>query len=449
MLPYRDARGNFSGILCGIIYFYNTQINEFLKSNTTIIKNNLLYLLDTSGNILQKPFVQDKMLSTTTLINTLKKNLNKNTSGTFKAKNSFSHICSYASLQYAPWIVLSCQDSTIVYAPIKYLVNLFIIITILYILTGLIFATGLSKGIIAPVRALIDETKNIAAGNLSKALVIRGGYEIEELAESFENMRKKLKTSIEHIQSYNEQLEDMVSERTKEVEKNRKKIESLLGLIMTSQEEERKRIARELHDEPLQNLSVILMQLTQFKQLKNKPTDDQINNLLNLLLKINHDIRLIIQNLRPTVLDDLGLISAIRWILENHLRPYNIDYYFDYDNNLEDVRFNSIIEINIYRIIQEAVSNICKHSQAQNVHIKFIVKKQKIIINIIDNGIGFDVNKVLNKDVSIKTDLKGIGLLGMYERVALLDGNITINSTLNKGTEITITIPLEGGKYHE
>ena len=211
---------------------------------------------------------------------------------------------------------------------------------------------------------------------------------------------------------------------------------------MTSQEEERKRIARELHDEPLQNLSVVLMQLNQLKQAHNKPMYEELEKIKELLLKINSDIRLIIQNLRPSVLDDLGLISAIKWMLENNLKSYGINYAFDYDINLEDMRFTSFMEINIYRIIQEAISNICRHAHAKEVQIKLIINKDTLIVNIIDDGVGFDVVKVLSQDINKMTDLNGIGLLGMYERASLLDGKIAITSKINTGTKITISIPL-------
>jgi HAMP domain-containing protein len=239
MLPFRDSVGNINGIICGIINIAGTQINEFFNVNNILMNHNLLQLIDNTGNTIYSSVKQkkyDNLLHSKYIIK-LNKNIQNNKYGIFKIKNKDTQICTYASLQYAPWKIISCQASKVVYNPVKYLLNFFILITTIYILTGLIFATGLSKGIISPVRSLIDETKAIAAGDLSKELNTAGGYEIDELAQSFENMRKKLKESIESIQSYNEKLESMVLERTEELEKNKNKIESLLGLIMSSQEE--------------------------------------------------------------------------------------------------------------------------------------------------------------------------------------------------------------------
>lgn len=448
MLPFRDFSNNFAGIICGIINLAGTDLNEFFKINNILIYNNFLQLVDNKGNTLYKRInkTTHDYSESINYIKVLNKSIKSNRDGIFNVKEEHEHLCTYTSLQYAPWVIVSCQDSTLVYTPIRYLLNFFILITCIYVLTGLIFATGLSKGIISPIKVLIDETKIIAAGDFSKKLNISGDYEIKELANSFENMRNQVRQFIEGMQNYNEKLESMVEERTKEIEKNKNRIESLLGLIMASQEEERKRIARELHDEPLQNLSVILMQLNSFKQFHdNKSAEEFINKTKDLLLKTNSNIRLIIQNLRPSVLDDLGLISAIKWVLENYLTPQGIIYFFDYESSLEDKRFPSFIETNIYRIVQEAIANICRHSQANEVHIKLIEKKNKLIINIMDNGIGFDVNKIMTRDINKRTDLQGIGLLGMYERATLLGGFLSITSKVNNGTTITLTIPLDEG----
>ena len=445
-IPVKDFTNGFEGVICGIINVERLQFNNFFRTNNSMLDNNELYLIDNKGNIIYKNVVKttSEYVLNDSYIDELTKHTKTKSDGTFKLKNNHNYLCTYASLQTAPWQIVSCQDSFTVFAPMKNLLYFFIFITSIYILTGLIFATGLSKGIVTPIKTLINETKIIAAGDLSRELDISGVYEIEELATSFENMRKKLKQSIERIQTYNEELENMVVERTKEIEKNKNRIETLLGLIMTSQEEERKRIARELHDEPLQNLSVILMQLNYFNQLNDKAKEEQIVKIKELLLKINKDIRLIIQNLRPSVLDDLGLISAIKWVLENHLKPCDIDCHFDYDTSIENIRFPSVIETNVYRIVQETISNICKHSQASEVKIKIIMKKNRLIVNIMDNGVGFDVNKILTQDINKRSDLKGIGLLGMFERASIIGATLSIDSKENIGTKITLTVPING-----
>lgn len=445
-IPIKDFSSGFEGVICGIINVEKLPFNDFFRTNDTLLNNKQLDLIDNKGSVIYKNATKTTYEHAINInyINELNRNIKIKGAGTFKIRNDHSYICTYASLQYAPWIIVSCQDSSTVFAPIKNLLYFFILITSIYILTGLIFATGLSKGIVAPIKTLIIESKIIAAGDFSRELDISGKYEIEELATSFENMRKKLKLSMESIQTYNEKLESMVVERTKEIEKNKNRIETLLGLIMTSQEEERKRIARELHDEPLQNLSVILMLLNYFNHLSDEAKEEQINKIKELLLKINKDIRLIIQNLRPSVLDDLGLISAIKWVLENHLKPHGIDYHFDYDTSIENMRFSTFIETNVYRIVQEAISNICKHAEAGEVKIKLIEKKNKLIVHISDNGTGFDVNKILTQDVNKRSDLQGIGLLGMFERVSLIGGTLSIDSKENNGTKVTLTVPING-----
>jgi signal transduction histidine kinase len=450
IVPLKDINNEIIGAIIGIANLKNLILNKFLK-NIDIGKNNYIEIIDINENILASNREEFRLKRFKYVSNVSIKDVIKNKS---RCLSKFSIINQYrkehhikfaiTSLKYAPWAVMFGYSSTVFFTPLKNLISILTAIILIYILVGIIFSTGLSTSITKPVHELIDEIDNINRGDYSKPVMMIGSNEILVLCESFENMRLKLVETLNNLKDYNVKLENEVNKRTKEIEKNKNRIESLLGLIMTSQEEERKRIARELHDEPLQNISVILMQLNSFKQFHDtKSTEELINKIKDLLLKTNSNIRLIIQNLRPSVLDDLGLISAIKWVLENYLTPQGILYFFDYEGNIEDKRFSTFIETNIYRIVQEAIANICRHSQANEVHIKLIKKKYKLIITIIDDGIGFDVNKIIARDINKRDDLKGIGILGMYERATLLGGVLSIISKVNNGTKITLTVPLD------
>lgn len=450
IVPLKDINNEIIGAIIGIANVKNLILNRFLK-NIDIGKNNYIEIIDINENILASNREEFRLKRFKYVSNVSIKDIIKNKR---RCLSKFSIINQYrkehhikfaiTSLNYAPWAVMFGYSSTVFFTPLKNLIYILSAIILIYILVGIIFSIGLSFSITKPVHELINEIDNINRGDYSKPVMMIGSNEILVLCESFENMRLKLVETLNNLKDYNVKLENEVNKRTKEIEKNKNKIESLLGLIMTSQEEERKRIARELHDEPLQNLSVILMQLNSFKQFHDtKSTEELINKIKDLLLKTNSNIRLIIQNLRPSVLDDLGLISAIKWVLENYLTPQAILYFFDYESSIEDKRFSTFIETNIYRIVQEAISNICKHSHANEVHIKLIEKKDKLIITIIDDGIGFDVNKIIARDIKKSDDLKGIGILGMYERVTLLGGVLSIISKANNGTKITLTVPLD------
>jgi len=148
-------------------------------------------------------------------------------------------------------------------------------------------------------------------------------------------------------------------------------------------------------------------------------------------------VRNLIQNLRPSILDDLGLEAAIRWLLEKHLGGKGIESFFNIIG-AKGTRFNPYVEITLFRIIQEVIVNIARHAEAENVFVIFQIREKSISVDIEDDGRGFDVPSALKQT----EDGRGLGLLGMRERVNLLDGKMQIFSAPGEGTRITIDIPI-------
>ncbi|WP_003541756.1 sensor histidine kinase [Desulfotomaculum nigrificans] len=213
-----------------------------------------------------------------------------------------------------------------------------------------------------------------------------------------------------------------------------------LGLsIIRAQEEERKRVAREIHDGPAQSMANIVMR-AEFclKLLEMNPgmVKGELISLQQLVRQSLNDVRKIIFDLRPMVLDDLGLFPAIKRYVEEYKNQFNI--------NVELVllgserRFETSLEVAVFRIIQEALTNIRKHAKAQHVVIKLELITTRINVYIKDNGCGFDIDTT-----KPKSDGSGYGLVGMRERIQLLKGAMTISSAPGKGTEISFWIPTD------
>lgn len=213
-----------------------------------------------------------------------------------------------------------------------------------------------------------------------------------------------------------------------------------LGLsIIRAQEEERKRVAREIHDGPAQSMANIVMR-AEFclKLLEMNPgmVKGELISLQQLVRQSLNDVRKIIFDLRPMVLDDLGLFPAIKRYVEEYKNQFNI--------NVELVllgserRFETSLEVAVFRIIQEALTNIRKHAKAQHVVIKLELITTRINVYIKDNGCGFDI-----ETTKPKSDGSGYGLVGMRERIQLLKGAMTISSAPGKGTEISFWIPTD------
>ncbi len=212
--------------------------------------------------------------------------------------------------------------------------------------------------------------------------------------------------------------------------------------IIMAQEEESRRVAMDIHDGPAQSLSNLILKceicerLIDFDLEKARETIKELKQLVRLSLK---EIRKIIFDLRPMSLDDLGLIPTLERYVENFMAETKIDVVLDLYP--KTYKLDSIIEVAVFRIIQEALNNVQKYSNATQVCINLKIKNDVLIGAIMDNGVGFDVDAVLNNKKSDKNS-GGFGLYGMKQRAELLNGRLKVQSQLNQGTIIRLEIPL-------
>lgn len=224
--------------------------------------------------------------------------------------------------------------------------------------------------------------------------------------------------------------------------KERKIIEEKLKLerrkhriaINDAEEKERLKIATEIHDGIGQMLTGVSYSIDSYFMEKNPNDEDYIlktKQLQNQIDNIIKESKQIAYDLMPFLLKDFGLITAIKNLLSETEQKTDINFYFEHFNC--DHRFDDKLEKAIYRILQEAINNIIKHSKATESRIQIIKHSASLSIVIEDNGIGFDIND--------KTNPSGIGLISMTERVSTFSGFLNINSSINNGTEIVIEIP--------
>lgn len=362
----------------------------------------------------------------------------------------------FAPLSAAPWGIIVRDPQESVFLPSISLKKGFLVLSVIAIITALLLAIGLSRSIVRPVRSLIDATQRIARGNLAEPVEATTGDEIGTLSRSFDEMRMKLAESLESIQKHSSGLESRVAERTKELNRSREKLAILLREIITAEEDERKRIARELHDDTSQSVNAILISLDSV--LMRFPADDprrkhlqQIREQCMSMLKGLHRM---IKDLRPPILDDLGLESAIKWVLEKHVGEKGIRFELtttgccdEMKEKIQGALDSSKIELVLFRVAQEAIINICKHADAKNVAVSVTFGESGIGMEIEDDGKGFDAQQVL--EPIRKDDQWGFGLLGMEERIALLDGKLTIRSEPGKGTKIQVYVPVRPDPMRE
>lgn len=215
----------------------------------------------------------------------------------------------------------------------------------------------------------------------------------------------------------------------------------LLKKVITAQEEERKRIARELHDDTSQALTALLyaadggMEISNLEEIK-----EMLEDMRALAVRTLDGVHKLIFDLRPTMLDHLGLVPALRWFAQSRLEPAGVRVTID--EKSASRRLPTEIETALFRVVQEAISNIARHAAARNVHISFDFRDEAVAVEVGDDGIGFDmIELALSPDSG-----RGLGLMGMRERIEVLDGELEIIAAPGYGTHVVIRVPLAEGK---
>jgi two-component system sensor histidine kinase DegS len=269
--------------------------------------------------------------------------------------------------------------------------------------------------------------------------------ELQQRVRSVENSVERAESIGSQMSVVLEYLSGELGQVTRIVEtaKNRQ----MIGLkIILAQEEERKRIAREIHDGPAQMLANLVLRTEIVERMLVKQefalVQDEVIDLKGQVRYSLEEMRKVIFNLRPMALDDLGLIPTLRKYVHDYEEKTKIRTSFE--TRGKEHRLSSAMEAAVYRLVQEGLSNAAKHAFPSYVLVEITYQAQLIKIVVKDNGLGFNVKKV-----SEQSNRESFGLVGMRERVELLEGRMEILSAENQGTTIVIHIPTNVDKGKE
>ena len=239
---------------------------------------------------------------------------------------------------------------------------------------------------------------------------------LEKVIVSFVDITEKKKAE-EEIAKYNIQLRQLTAH------------------LQNIREEERRRIGREIHDELGQQLTAIKMDAAWID--KNTPADatlikEKLRNILELLDGSNNAVRRILSELKPSILDEYGMLDTLDWLANQFTANTGIPV--EISCSRKEIKLPENVATCIFRVFQESLTNITRYANAKNVISLISLSDTQISVTISDDGIGFNVNNILNKG--------SFGILGMQERVNALNGKLIVESKINKGTRITMKIPL-------
>ncbi|CQR72795.1 Signal transduction histidine-protein kinase/phosphatase DegS [Sporomusa ovata DSM 2662] len=290
----------------------------------------------------------------------------------------------------------------------------------------------------ADIKAAYEDTSNV---QLELAMAKLQEQNLRRQRDDLELRLKALKNTVEKAESLVSQVGAVLGYLGNQMGSVVTQIETLQASqifgakIIRAQEEERRRVAREIHDGPAQAMANIVFRAEVCERLVDVDLDRAKNELKDLREQVRvalRETRTIIFDLRPMTLDDLGLVPTIRRVLETIKERCGI--FFEVKVLGEEKRLDTHVEIGLFRIIQEAINNVEKHSKATTVWVRIDFRPSVVSAVVEDDGQGFDTASASGNE--------SFGLMGMRERINLLGGELTIKSEISKGTLVFVTVPL-------
>jgi len=278
-------------------------------------------------------------------------------------------------------------------------------------------------GLTRRLSLLSNAAAEVEAGNYSVTVPTENNDEVSKTAIAFNRMVAEVYSRTQQLKKAEEKSQQLLTE-------NRQLIRASLEV----QEQERKHLARELHDELGQCLTAIQADaelISDISRDKDKRITTSAGAIIDVSSRVYDVVHSMMHRLRPSILDHLGLVEALKDEIDAWKKRHTnttCDFICSGDLNNLDER----IRINLYRIVQECLTNISKHATANNICIELFNVNENILLRVTDNGSGFDMT----------SSSRGLGIIGMRERVASIDGNMELETSPGDGLTISITVPL-------
>ncbi len=305
-----------------------------------------------------------------------------------------------------------------VHGMLSRLASSFAWVLVLSLLLGQILAMALSYGVVRPIHHLVGVAEKLREGHLDERARVLHDDETGRLAEALNEMAGGLERSRQEIER-------------RECERLR-----LVESIVAVQEDERKRISRELHDQFGQSLSSMMLEVAGAR--RNREIPDELAGSLNAgMERLIDDARNLARTLRPSMLDDRGLPAALDLLVMETRRASGMDIAFQHVGGSKRSEAPTPVDVTLYRIAQEGVTNILKHSGAARAEVILVEEEDFVQLLVHDDGAGFDGT---GDDGNGRT---GLGLIGMRERTGLAGGTFTLDTMPGRGTTLRVRIPMK------
>ncbi|HKJ37759.1 MAG TPA: histidine kinase, partial [Anaerolineales bacterium] len=321
------------------------------------------------------------------------------------------HVIAYAPIPLTGWALLSDEAWETVGSPSLRLTQVAPLVLVPAFLLALIALWFSAKRIIQPLQKLESKAAALAWGDFDGIKEPVGGIsEISQLQNELQEMAHKVRSAQEGLRDY-------------------------IGAITSAQEDERHRLARELHDDTIQAV-IALKQRVQLieKTVKDKKTHQSLEELESLAEQTIENLRRLTRALRPIYLEDLGLVTALEMLVRETNDSNSLSVNFQ--RSEQERRLAGEVELVLYRIAQEALNNVIRHAKASSATLHIIYEDQEVQLDVSDNGVGFQIP-------NSPTDFAPsghFGLLGIHERAELIGARLKIESALGEGTRLNVQL---------
>ena len=298
-------------------------------------------------------------------------------------------------------------------------------------ITGLLDHAGDYLGIVLvaqDLRMTLQLEHEVAERRQAEEALRQAAGELEQRVEERTNSLNQANSALQVEINLREELEE-------DLRRNGLRLQHLSHRLVEAQESERRSLARELHDDFGQNLTALKLMIDQLPSSFSSADRNVMDQVQGLMKELLARVRNLSLDLRPMMLDDLGLLPALTWLCKRYTERNRICVDFS-QHGLEE-RLPSDLETALFRIVQEALTNVARHAEVRNAKIELVVSSERVILDVIDQGVGFDLQKVAAEG-------DRTGLSSIRERAAALRGSLEVRTQLGQGTHLKVSLPIPG-----
>lgn len=413
-VPISGPNNTFSGALLGAVYLRTSALGDLVK-DLIVGNNGLAYLVGQRGTVLYHH--DPKVIGANYSAHPSVAQVTRGLSGglLWQTPEGQRLVEGYAPIRTAGWGIIVQESWDLAVAPTQAHFILLAVIALVATLVGLIALWLGVRQITTPVQLISRQTNRLAAGKTIEPIQASRIAEVDTLGRAFSHMARQIETYRAGLRRY-------------------------VGAITDSQEDERRRISRELHDETVQSLIAIGRRIELYEASEQDPARlAQLEELHMMMDETVNSVRQISRDLRPLILDDLGIVPALRTLVRGVREGNDAVPAAKLEISGSPVQLSSEQELAVYRITQETLNNVRRHAHATHVEVCLAFDVDTLRLKVTDDGRGFD----LPASLAELAEAGHFGLMGIQERVWAAGGTLSIDSEPGQGTRISVTIPVE------